>query len=109
MADTWSVNIQHFLNQDGSIGVKSGSGRRLAEHFVAIIYETTCDMDGDGSHSLVQCRRRPNRKPCSGKIASFIDPDDDAIVWRCPECGDNGWISGWTGTLWDMSGFSTTH
>lgn len=109
MADTWIVNFRHFLNQDGSIGIKSGSGRRLAEYFAAIVQETSGDIDGEGNFPKVRCRRRPKRKPCSGTIESFIDPEDDAIVWRCPACGDNGAISGWEGTLWDFSEASKGH
>ncbi len=26
---------------------------------------------------------------------------DDAIVWYCPVCGDNGLIQGWQDTFWD--------
>jgi len=26
---------------------------------------------------------------------------DDAIVWCCPVCHDNGIIRGWQDTLWD--------
>lgn len=109
MTDTWVVNLRHYLNQDGSIGIKSGSGRRLAEHFAAIVQETSGDIDGEGSFAKVRCRRRPMRKPCAGEIESYIDPEDDAIVWRCPACGDNGAISGWEGTLWDLSGVATRH
>ncbi|AZR43489.1 hypothetical protein MTMN5_04064 (plasmid) [Marinobacter salarius] len=49
------------------------------------------------------------RKPCVGEIQSYIDPEDDAIVWRCPVCGDNGAISGWEGSFWDLSTIVTRH
>lgn len=93
MADTWIVNLRHYLNQDGTIGIKSGSGRRLAGHFAAIVQETSGDIEAEGRFPRVRCRRRPGRKPCVGKIESYIDPEDDAIVWRCPVCGDNGAIA----------------
>lgn len=109
MADTWTVNLQHYLKQDGSIGIESDSGRRLAEYFAAIVQETSGDIDEDGIFPKVRCRRKPMRKPCAGEIQSYIDPEDDAIVWRCPVCGDNGVISGWAGTLWDLSGEATRH
>jgi hypothetical protein len=109
MTDTWIVNLRHYLKQDGSIGIESGSGRRLAEYFAAIVQETTGDVDEDGIFPKVRCRRKPKRKPCAGEIQSYIDPEDDAIVWRCPVCGDNGLINGWKETLWDFSGVSTRH
>lgn len=109
MANIWIVDLRHYLNQDGSIGIKSGTGRRLAEHFAAIVQETSGDTDGEGRFPKVKCRRRPRRKPCAGAIESYIDPGDDAIVWRCPVCGDNGAISGWEGTLWDFSKVTPRH
>lgn len=109
MADTWTVNLQHYLKPDGSIGIESNSGRRLAEYFAAIVQETSGDIDEDAIFPKVRCRRKPMRKPCAGEIQSYIDPEDDAIVWRCPVCGDNGVISGWEGTLWDLSGVATRH
>ncbi len=109
MANTWIVNLQHYLNQDGSIGIESSSGRRLAGHFAAIVQEASGDIDGEGRFPKVRCRRKPGRKPCAGEIESYIDPEDDAIVWRCPVCGDNGAIGGWAGTLWDLSEVATRH
>jgi len=44
MANTWIVNLQHYLNQDGSIGIESSSGRRLAGHFAAIVQEASGDI-----------------------------------------------------------------
>lgn len=87
MTNTWIVNLQHYLNQDGSFGIESGTGRRLAGHFLAIVQEASGDVEGEGHSPKVRCRRRPRRKPCTGMIESYIDPEDDAIVWRCPECG----------------------
>lgn len=109
MADTWIVNLRHYLQQDGSIVIESGPGRRLAEFFVAIVKETSGDIDEEGIFPKVRCRRKPMRKPCVGEIQSYIDPEDDAIVWRCPVCGDNGAISGWEGSFWDLSTIVTRH
>ena len=109
MANTWIVNLQHYLNQDGSIGIESSSGRRLAGHFAAIVQEASGDIDAEGRFPKVRCRRKPGRKQCAGEIESYIDPEDDAIVWRCPVCGDNGAIGGWAGTLWDLSEVATRH
>jgi hypothetical protein len=50
----------------------------------------------------VRCRRRPERRRCSGIIFSMPSVEhDDAIVWYCPVSGDNGLIRGWQDTLWD--------
>ncbi|MEE2003039.1 hypothetical protein QWY20_16390 [Alkalimonas sp. MEB108] len=108
MSDTWIVDLRHYLNEYGAIAISSGPGLRLAEYFTAITQETTGDPYGEQLYPKVPCRRRPNRKPCVGEIASYIDPDDQQIVWICPVCGDNGTISGWQGTLWDLTQADTT-
>jgi hypothetical protein len=33
----------------------------------------------------------------------FFDVDNFDVLWFCPECDDNGRISGWEGTFWDNS------
>jgi hypothetical protein len=103
MADTFIVDLRHYLDPDGSIAPKSGPAFRIAEYFAAIVQEITSDVWGKRQFSKVRCRRRPKRKPCKGEIVSFLDPDDGSILWRCPVCGDNGSIYGWEGTFWDLS------
>ena len=103
MSDTWIVDLRHYLTEQGAIAIPSGPGLRLAQHIVAIVQETTGDPDDEGLFPKVPCRRRPNRKPCTGDIASFIDPDNQQIIWVCPICEDNGTISGWQDTLWDLT------
>jgi hypothetical protein len=109
MADTWIVDLRHFLNADGSIAPKSGRARRLAQHFAAIVREITAELGEETYFPKVRCRRKPGRKRCCGEIESILDPDSGAIVWRCPICGDNGSIQGWEGTLWDFSEVSEWH
>ena len=103
MSDTWTTDLRHFLTPDGSIAPKSGPARRLAQHFAAIVREITADIGGETFFPKVRCRRKPNRKPCRGLIESDLNPETGAIVWRCPVCGDNGYIRNWEATLWDFS------
>ncbi|MFN2267923.1 MAG: hypothetical protein ABR542_09935, partial [Desulfonatronovibrio sp.] len=102
-ADTWVVNLKHFLNSDGSIAPKSGPALRIAEHFAAIVQEITADIMEQRGYEKVRCRRRPNHKPCLGEIESILDPETGMILWRCPVCGDNGSISGWEESFWDLT------
>jgi hypothetical protein len=57
----------------------------------------------------LKCRRRPGRKPCPGEIETDFEPDTDTIVWWCPVCGENGYITNWQGTLWDCATDSMPH
>lgn len=104
MADTWIVNMQHYLNEEGAIASAAGPARKLAEYFGTIVtFATAFDDDEPFLQSNIQCRRRPGRKRCEGKIQALLDFETDHIVWQCPVCGDNGAISGWEGTIWEAS------
>ena len=100
----WIVNMQHYLDEDGSIGLTMNRPtRRLADYFGSIVTFATSFDDEPFLNSNIKCRRRPGRKPCQGKIQALLDLDSDNIVWQCPVCGDNGVISGWQDTPWDAS------
>lgn len=109
MPNTWATDINHFLNESGSIAPESGPARRLAEHIVAIIAELSAELAGIEGYEEVSCRRRPGRRPCTGTIASWIDPETGEICWQCPICEDNGFISNWEGTMWDLANEATYH
>jgi hypothetical protein len=36
-------------------------------------------------------------------LTIFFDVDTFDVLWFCPNCDDNGRISGWEGTFWDSS------
>ena len=109
MPNTWVTDIRHFLNESGSIAPESGSARKIAEYLVEIIAELSAELAGIDGHEEVRCRRRPGRRPCTGVIASWIDPETGEICWQCPTCGDNGHISNWEDTMWDLTSEATHH
>ncbi len=100
MADTWVTDITHYLDEDGrlpdSLPVQA---RRLAEYLGSIVVAVTSVPLDDPLG--IRCRRRPGRKPCRGDVAAYIVDDSSAIRWICPACEDNGFISGWSDTIWD--------
>ena len=102
MANTWIIDMTHYLDEHGAIVAAPTPARRLAEHFAAIVRAVTFDPCGAATESSVRCRRRPGRKPCPGQIRAAITIDDRMdIIWECSSCGDNGVISNWHGTMWD--------
>lgn len=103
MGDTWIVDLNHFLDEEGAIAPPKGPGRRLAEHIVSIVSMTSQPEIIPSPEYQVRCRRRPGRKPCTGLIEVDLDPETEDIVWWCPICRDNGYIRNWKGTMWDLS------
>jgi hypothetical protein len=52
--------------------------------------------------SALPCRRRPGRRPCPGNYALFRTDVPPSIEWRCTDCGDEGVIRGWEGSIFDL-------
>jgi len=49
------------------------------------------------------CCKRPNRKLCKGELVVDLIPGTAQIHWMCPECRDEGVVTGWEGEVWDMT------
>ena len=105
MGDTWITNIQHFLDDDGYFPDDlPGPARKLANYLCSIVEAVTSRSDKKSYKTGIRCRRRPMHKRCNGELLALIDSKNNfGIKWACPECNDNGLISGWHGTLWDKS------
>jgi len=106
---TFVVDMTHWLTKDGAIAAMPTAARRLAEYMGMIVADATACPTEQNSEQRVECRCRPGRKPCPGKIESDFEPETDRIIWWCPECGENGFISNWKGTLWDRTTDQTAH
>ena len=99
MANTWVIDLRHFLTPEGAIAEMPPRARLLAEYFASIVLDATTNFDGPPA---VRCRRRPGRRRCQGLVSSYPTGNEhDSIHWHCPICHDNGIITGWHGTLWD--------
>ena len=109
MGDTWVTDLTHFLDEEGDIAPKKGPVRRLAEHLVAIVTMISRPEMIPSPEYNVSCRRRPSREPCSGVIVADLDPETESILWWCPVCLDNGYISNWKGTMWDFTDAEEIH
>jgi hypothetical protein len=101
LAHTWIVDLRDYLDETGGIAQMPGPARRIADHFGAISIALSDQPIERFVRTSVRCRRRPRRRPCSGRIEGLIDAEA-RIHWRCSACPDNGVISGWQGSPWDM-------
>ncbi len=100
------THLPHFLTEKGSVPADlPGPARRLVAFLGEIVKAISDEYSPDEIiQTNVPCRRRPNRKPCVGLLNGAMRGDNGQIEWRCPACGDNGVITGWEGTIWDVSG-----
>lgn len=109
MARTFVTDLTHFLTEGGAIASMSPPARRFAGYLGMIVVDATAFWTEQHTEQGVKCRCRPGRKPCSGIIETDFEPETDRIVWWCSECGENGFISNWKGTLWDRTADITAH
>ncbi|NLT56831.1 MAG: hypothetical protein GXX79_20155 [Actinomycetales bacterium] len=79
-----------------------GPARNLAAHLERIVRAATAGDAGDPWASALPCGRRPGRRPCPGRIVVQRREPPAAIEWRCDACGDDGAISGWEDTPYDL-------
>jgi hypothetical protein len=108
MADTWIIDLTHYLDEDGDIISEPSPAKALAKYFTAIVFMASFPDPEYPPEYKVMCRRRPNRKPCLTELISFVDPETDDIMWMCPRCNDRGLISNWKGSMWDLSDLGET-
>jgi hypothetical protein len=98
------TDVRHFLDEDGfpPDGLP-GPARRLLGHLSGVIRAATARDAGVEWTTTVPCRRRPRRAPCAGRLVVHRTDVPSSITWHCPACGDDGVITGWRGTLDDLS------
>jgi len=89
------ADLTHFLAPDGRIGPKDGPALQLANYLTKIVVAASVLSQTESETTVVHCRKRPNRIPCTGEIESYIDHESKQIIWCCPVCWDHGSISHW--------------
>ena len=102
MTKTSITDLTHYLDEDGEIAIVSGAGLRFVEYLTSIISMISHPQPVPDEFN-VKCRCKPKRIPCTGILMGGTDPNTDVIIWWCPVCHENGFISNWQGTLWDLS------
>jgi len=93
-------DLNHFLDLSDDVPAPAV---RLAQHFGNIVRAATADQCvGVRWTSALPCRRRPGHRPCPGRIAVVrLDPPTP-VQWRCCVCADEGVISNWEGSPYDL-------
>ena len=93
------ADLHHFLDLTDDTPAPA---RRLGEHLASIVAAATAGDAGTAWESALPCRRRPANRPCPGRIIVICTQPDTPIGWRCSRCGDDGTISNWASTPFDL-------
>ena len=94
------VDPSHWLDADGSLPTGNPQLRRQMLRVARLIEYGGPLKRGESRETLIDCARRPNRKPCPG-LLWVLKTEEDAIVAVCSGCGVNeAMVHNWQGTPW---------
>lgn len=97
--DVFVTDLHHFLDLPEDT---PGPARRLAEHLARIVRAATAGDAGTPWQTALPCRRRPGNRACPGRITVLQDGPGTPIRWECSGCGDEGVISNWECSPFDL-------
>lgn len=100
------TNIKHFLDENGDVPDLPMEALELVKFLSAIIESASSHYEVPLSFSVTKCRCIVDGKSCAGEIEVWVYAEDNRIGWECLECGDEGVISEWEGTLWDKRNYT---
>jgi hypothetical protein len=92
-------DLRHFLDMPDDA---PGPARRMADRLTSVVRSATAGDAGATWVSALRCDRRPGRRPCPGHIAVVRTEVPPSISWQCTSCGDDGVISGWEQSPYDL-------
>ncbi|MDA8297494.1 MAG: hypothetical protein M0004_13090 [Actinomycetota bacterium] len=92
-------DLRHFLDLPDDA---PGPARKMADHLSNIVRAATAVPAGASWVSALPCRRRPERRPCPGRMSLCRLDVPARIEWHCTTCDDDGVISGWEGSHFDL-------
>ena len=93
------TDLHHFLDLPEDT---PGPARRLAEHLSDIVRAATAGDAGNAWESVLSCRRRPANRRCQGRLIVLRTQPGAPILWRCSVCDDEGVISNWEDSPFDL-------
>jgi hypothetical protein len=93
------TDLNHFLHLPEDTPCPA---RRLAEHLGNIVRAATAGAGGTAWESALACRRRPAHRRCRGRLIVLRTQPGTPIQWRCSVCDDEGVISNWEDSPFDL-------
>lgn len=102
MTNTWITHLPHFLDESGNIPNELPTAALQVANSICSFVAYATHFAGEMDEEFPSCFVTLNKESCQGKVFPCLTMDEK-ISWRCDICHSNGVISGWQGTLWDLS------
>jgi hypothetical protein len=93
------TDLNHFLDLPEDT---PGPARRLAGHLSGIVKAATAGDAGTAWESALPCRRPPGNRRCPGRMIVLRTEPPAPIRWQCTACDDEGVISNWADSPFDL-------
>ncbi|HZE00782.1 MAG TPA: hypothetical protein VE155_03300, partial [Pseudonocardiaceae bacterium] len=93
------TDLHHYLDLPEDT---PGPARRLAEHLSDIVRAATAGDAATAWESALTCRRRPGNRRCPGRMIVCRTKPAAPIQWQCGACDDDGVISNWEDSPFDL-------
>jgi hypothetical protein len=93
------ADLHHYLDLSDDI---PGPVRRLAGQLSSIVRAATAGDAGMYWMSSRPCRRRPGNRSCPGRTILLWPQPAAPIHWKCSTCDDEGLISNWGDSPYDL-------
>ncbi|MGH2718650.1 MAG: hypothetical protein ACRDJU_08740, partial [Actinomycetota bacterium] len=97
------TDMTHFAGVDELLEERFAVVRRFGHYLGHIVGAGTANAAGPTIHTALPCRRRPGHRPCPGRLLVRRSEAPAQIDWACPDCGDEGMIYNFEGSVWDLS------
>ncbi len=104
MGGVFITDMTHFEGLPPDLA--DGPAGRIARYFGSIVSVASVSPVCIWVNSVLQCRRRPGKRICTGHIQVFRTDVWGPVEWHCSQCDDQGVISNWKDTDWDLSPWS---
>ena len=93
------ADLYHFLDLPDDT---PGPARRLAGHLSNIVRAATAGDAGTAWMTALPCSRRPAHRSCVGRMIVLRPEPPTPIRWQCSVCDDEGVISNWAESPYDL-------
>ena len=91
-------DIRHLLHASAKMPEDMPDETKELIGFLTLVIDTTTK---NLPHTLTTTDVKCFKNGCYGMIKSAFRPDTEEIHWYCPDCENEGLISGWQKTKWD--------